>query len=182
VTAAELKRLELLHELVPASNAIAYLVNLGIGTWPIQDMESEARRLGVKLAVLTASSDRDLAAAFATTKQEGVGALVVGSDPFFFMRRNQLVALSEGHNLPAIYFFRDFVAAGGLMSYGTRLAEGWHQIGVYTGKILRGANPADLPIVQQSEKIELVINLKTARALGLDVPLSMLMRVDEVIE
>jgi putative ABC transport system substrate-binding protein len=182
VTAAELKRLELLHELVPASNAVAYLVNPGIGTWPIQDMESEARRLGVKLAVLTASSDRDLAAAFATINQEGVGALVVGSDPFFFMRRNQLVALSERHRVPTMYYFRDFVAAGGLISYGTRLAEGWHQIGVYTAKILKGAKPADLPFVQQSEKIELVINLKAAKVLGLDVPLSLLTRADELIE
>ena len=182
VTAAELKRLELLHELVPTSNAIAYLVNPGIPTWPIQDMESEARRLGVKLAVLTASSDRDLAAAFATINQEGVGALVVGSDPFFFMRRNQLVALSKRHRVPTMYYFRDFVAAGGLISYGTRLAEGWHQIGVYTAKILKGTKPADLPFVQQSEKIELVINLKAAKVLGLDVPLSLLTRADELIE
>jgi putative ABC transport system substrate-binding protein len=182
VTAAEPKRLELLRELVPAANAIAYLVNPGILRWPIQDMESEARRLGAKLAILMASSDSELAAAFTTITQERVGALVVGSDPFFFMRRDQLVALSERHRVPTMYFFHDFVMAGGLISYGTRLAEGWHQIGVYTGKILKGANPADLPFAQQSEKIELVINLKTAKALGLNVPLSLLTRADELIE
>jgi putative ABC transport system substrate-binding protein len=123
-----------------------------------------------------------LAAAFATISQDRIGALLVGADPFFFMRRDQVVVLSERHVVPTMYFFREFVTLGGLISYGTRLTDGQHQIGVYASKILRGASPADLPIAQQSEKLELVINLKTAKALNLTVPQSILVRADEVIE
>jgi putative ABC transport system substrate-binding protein len=184
VVAAEQKRLELLHELMPAAKTIAYLVNPAGPNAEKQtrDAVSEEQALGVKLSILRASSDRDFAAAFATIVQDRIGALVVGADPFFFMQRDQLVALSIRHAVPAMYFFREFAAAGGLISYGTRLVDGYHQLGVYTGKVLKGAKPADLPIAQQSEKIELVINLKTAKALGFTVPLSLLTRADELIE
>ncbi|SED13694.1 putative ABC transport system substrate-binding protein [Rhizobiales bacterium GAS191] len=182
VTETEPKRLELLRELVPDAIAIAYLVNPALASWPTQDMEAVAHKLGSKLMVLGASSDGDLAAAFASMSQEQVSGLVLGSDPFFFMRRAQLVALSTRHALPTIYFFREFAALGGLISYGTRLFDGVHQVGAYAAKILKGTKPADLPITQQSEKIELVINLKTAKSLGLTVPQSLLARADEVIE
>jgi putative ABC transport system substrate-binding protein len=184
VSAAEQKRLELLHELVPAAKTIAYLVN---PTAPnaetqAQEIASEGRGFGVNVSVLRASSDDDITAAFGTIAQERVGALLVGNDAFFFMKRHQLVVLSARYTVPAMYFFRDFVTAGGLIGYGTRLSDAYHQIGVYTAQILKGANPADMPIVQQSEKIELIINLKTAKVLGLDVPLSLLTRADELIE
>ncbi|SEC08777.1 putative ABC transport system substrate-binding protein [Rhizobiales bacterium GAS188] len=182
VVEAEQKRLELLRELVPAATAIAYLVNPTMSGSPIQDMEAQARRLGAKFVVRSASSDDDLAAAFATMTGERVGGLVLGADPFFFMRRTQLVALSARHAVPTMYFFREFATVGGLISYGSRLADGVHQIGVYTARILKGAKPADLPIAQQSEKIELVINIRTAKSLGLAVPQSILARADEVIE
>ena len=184
VVAAEQKRLELLHELVPSAKTIAYLVNPAgpNAKRQVQDAASQERALGVKLSVLRASSDGDFAAAFASIIQARIGALVIGADPFFFMQRDQLVALSMRNALPTMYFFREFAAAGGLISYGTKLVDGYHQLGVYTGKVLKGAKPADLPITQQSEKIELIINLKTAKALGLDIPLSLLTRADELIE
>jgi putative ABC transport system substrate-binding protein len=184
VVEAEQKRLELLRELVPNTNTIAYLANLSSpnAERQVRDIESEARGLGLKLSVLKVSSESDFEGAFTTIAQEQMGALLVGNDPFYFTERDQLVALSVRHAVPTMYFFREFAVAGGLISYGTRLAVGYHQVGVYTGKILRGAKPANLPIVQQSEKIELVINLKTAKALGLAVPVSLLTRADEVIE
>jgi putative ABC transport system substrate-binding protein len=184
VTAAEQKRLELLHELVPASKTVAYLVNPTAPNAETQAQEilSEGRGLGMKVYVLRASSDSDFTAAFGTIPQERIAALLVGNDAFFFMKREQLVTLSARFAIPTMYFFREFVTAGGLISYGTRLTEAYHQIGVYTARILKGANPADMPITQQSEKIELVINLKTAKALGLEVPLSLLTRADELIE
>ncbi len=184
VGASEAKRLELLHELMPGADTIAYLENptfLG-SEGETQKIGAEARTLGVKLFVLKASNDGDFAAAFATISQERIGALLVGADPFFFMQRDQLVALSARNSVPTMYFFREFVTAGGLISYGTRLAEGYRQIGVYTGKILKGTKPADLPIAQQSEKIELIINLRTAKALGLTIPPLLFARADEVIE
>src|SRR6266568_1064952 len=184
VVASEQKRLELLHELLPSAKTIAYLVNPAgpNAKRQIQDVLSQEHALGVKLSIVHASSDADFAAAFASITQDRIGALLVGADPFFFIRRNQLVALSLSHAVPTMYFFREFATAGGLISYGTRLADGYHQLGVYTGKVLKGAKPADMPITQQSEKIELVINLKAAKALGLDVPLSLLTRADELIE
>jgi len=184
VVAAEQKRLELLHELVPTTKTIAYLMNpAGANAQrQVQDAVSQEHALGVKLSVLRASSERDFAAAFASIVQDRIGALVIGADPFFFVHRDELVALSMRHAVPTMYFFREFATAGGLISYGTRLIDGYHQLGVYTGKVLRGAKPADMPITQQSEKIELLINLKTAKALGLDVPLSLLTRADELIE
>jgi len=142
----------------------------------------EEQALGVKFSILQATTERDFAGAFALIAQDRIGALAVGADPFFFMEREQLVALAARHAVPTMYFFREFVAAGGLISYGTRLIEGYRQIGGYAAKMLKGAKPGDLPITQQSEKIELVINLKAAKALGLEVPLSLLTRADELIE
>jgi putative ABC transport system substrate-binding protein len=184
VVAAEQKRLELLHELVPTATTIAYLANPANPNTKrqVQDAVSQEHALGVRLSVLEASSEGDFAATFASISQDRIGALVIGADPFFFVQRDQLVALSMRHAVPTMYFFREFSVGGGLISYGTRLAAGYHQLGVYTGKILKGTKPADLPIIQQSEKIELVINLKTAKALGLEVPLSLLTRADELIE
>jgi putative ABC transport system substrate-binding protein len=184
VVAAEQKRLELLRELVPTAKTIAYLVNPAgpNGERQSQDAVAQEHALGVKLSVLRASSEGDFAAAFASIVQDRIGALVIGADPFFFMHRDQLVALSMRHSVPTMYFFREFVTAGGLISYGTKLIDGYRQLGVYTSKVLKGAKPADLPIAQQSEKIELIINLKTAKALGLDLPLSLLTRADELIE
>jgi putative tryptophan/tyrosine transport system substrate-binding protein len=184
VVATEQKRLELLHELVPSAKTIAYLVNPAgpNGKRQIEDAVSQEHALGVKLAILQASSEGEFAAAFASIAQDRIGALVIGADPFFFVQRDELVALSMRHAVSTMYFFREFVTAGGLISYGTKLVDGYHQLGVYAGKVLKGAKPADLPITQQSEKIELVINLKTAKALGLEVPLSLLTRADELIE
>ena len=134
------------------------------------------------LTVVRASSDGSVAAAFAALSQQQIGALQVGTDSFFYMQRDQLVALAKRHAMPTMYFFREFVAAGGLISFGTMLSEGFRLLGVYTGRILRGASPSDLPIAQLSEKIELVVNLKTAKTLSLTIPPSILARADEVIE
>jgi len=183
VVESDAKRLELLHELMPGQARIAYLENPNATNAErnAQVLEAASRTLGVKLAVLRASSERDLDPAFATISQARMPALLLANDPLFFMERDRLVALAARHALPTMYFFREFVAAGGLMSYGTSLADGYRQVCVYTAKILRGARPADLPIAQQT-KIELVINLKTAKALGLTVPASLLARADEIIE
>jgi putative ABC transport system substrate-binding protein len=182
-TALEGKRLELLHDLVPNVTVLALLVNpIFPGTDSIiNDMQVAARTRGVKLDVLNASSERDFDTAIATVVQLRAGALIVASDPFFISRRDQLVALVAHHTVPAIYQFREFAAAGGLMSYGTNLADGYRQVGIYVGRILKGEKPADLPVVQPT-KFELVINLKTAKTLGLTVPDKLLVAADEVIE
>jgi putative tryptophan/tyrosine transport system substrate-binding protein len=177
------KRLELLHELVPTATNIALLVN---PTNPDAENQSRAANaaagtFGLQLHVLHASTERDFDTVFATLVRLGLGALVIGADPFLISRREQIGALALRHAVPAIYQFREFTVAGGLMSYGGSLTDSFRLAGIYSGRILKGEQPADLP-VQQSTKAELIINLKTAKAFGLTVPLALLARANEVIE
>jgi ABC-type uncharacterized transport system substrate-binding protein len=177
------KRLEPLRELLPSTTTIALLANPNnpnvVADAP--ETEAAANALGRRLAVLRATTERDLEAAFTTMVTRQVGALVVMPDPFFFDRREQLIALAVRYTVPTIYPWREFAVDGGLMSYGTRIPDAYRQIGIYTGKILKGAKPADLPVMQ-AVKIELVINLKTAKTLSLTFPITLLGRADEVIE
>ena len=177
------KRLELLSELVPQVGVIALLVNPNNSNTErtTRDMQEAARARGVQLHILIAGTESEIDAAFATLAQLHAGGLVIGGDPFFANRREQLVTLAATHGVPAIYQSREFVEAGGLISYGLNFIAAFRLVGVYAGKILKGAKPADLP-VQQPTTFELVVNLKTAKALGLDIPSSVLARVDEVIE
>jgi putative ABC transport system substrate-binding protein len=177
------KRLELLSDLVPGARVVALLVNpKGPNAERIiREVQEGAGAKGVQLAILRAGTDSEIDAAFATLVQQHLGALVVGNDPFFNSRREQLVTLASRHSVPASYEFRESAAAGGLISYGSNPATMSRQIGVYAGRILKGEKPAELPI-QRPTKFELVVNLKTARALGLTVPPSILSRADEVIE
>jgi putative ABC transport system substrate-binding protein len=177
------KRLELLHELVPTATVIAALINPtnALSETLLRELQTAARILGLELHVMHASAERDFDAVFRSLIQFRAGALVIGPDAFFFSQSKQLAALAARHAMPTISQYREFVAAGGLASYGTSLAEMHRLAGVYTGRILNGDKPADLP-VQQSVKVELVINLKTAKALGLNVPPTVLALADEVIE
>jgi putative ABC transport system substrate-binding protein len=176
------KQLEMLHEAVPNAGVIGFLDDPGPGS-PIgvAQVQAAADALGLKLVVVNASADNDFEGAFVTLVQNRAGALLVGSNAFFNDRRHHLVALAAAHSIPAIYSYREIVAAGGLMSYGTSLAEGYRLAGAYTGRILKGEKPGDLP-VQLATKVELTINLKTAKALGITFPLTLLGRADEVIE
>jgi putative ABC transport system substrate-binding protein len=181
--ALEPKRLELLRELVPSAEVIGVLVdpNSPDTKLQLQDLPAAAQSIGQRIVLLKASDQAEIDAAFATIKQQRIGALVVTSSPAYLPLRTQIVALAARHAVPAIYFFRDFAAAGGLMSYGTSLIDAYRRAGVYTGRILKGERAADLP-VEQSTRVELVINLNTAKALGLTFPLTLLGRADEVIE
>jgi putative ABC transport system substrate-binding protein len=178
------KRLELLHELLPTATIIAALVN---PTSPslaepfTRTLKTAASTLGLQLHVLQASTEQDFDGVFAALAQLRAGALVIGPDTFFNARIEQLAALTLRHAVPAIYQYREFATAGGLMSYGTDETEYYHLVGVYAGRILKGEKPADLPVVQ-STKVELILNLKTAKALGITVPLPLIGRADEVIE
>jgi len=179
----EAKRLGLLHEMVPKVTTIAVLVNPDYSPAEnqVRNAQEAAAHLGVQLLVLRANVEGDFDAAFATLVQQRAGALLVCASPFFFNRHQQLVVLAARHAVPAIYEWREFAVAGGLMSYGTNLSEAYRQMGDYAGQILKGAKPADLPVVQ-STKFEFVINLSTAKALSIDVPPTLSARADEVIE
>ena len=182
-TTLEPKRLELLQEVSPNVAVIAMLLNPKSLDYEnqVRDVQAAARSIGQQIMILNASSEHDIETAFSTVVQHRVGAILIGSDPFFTDRRNQLVALAAHHGIAAIYQWREFAEAGGLMSYGTSLTDAYRSVGIYAGQILKGTKSADLP-VQQSTKVELVINLKTARALGLTIPLPLSGRADEVIE
>jgi putative tryptophan/tyrosine transport system substrate-binding protein len=177
------KRLEILRDLAPGADTVAALLN---PTRPnaqgrLREVQDAARAYGKRLVVLNAAADRDLDAAFTTLVREQAGALLVGSDPFFFSRRQRLVELAARYAVPAIYDWRDYPAIGGLASYGTSLAEAYRQVGLYVGRVLKGEKPSDLPVLQ-SVKFELVLNLKTARVLDLKIPPVLLAQADEVID
>jgi putative ABC transport system substrate-binding protein len=181
--AMEAKRLQLLRELVPNVTIVAILVNPNNpqADEQLPALQAAARTLGLQVQVFKASSPSEIDTAFANLVQQRAGAVVSAGDAFFLTRREQLVVLTARHALPTIFPFREFAAAGGLMSYGTSLADGYRQAGLYAGRILKGEKPAEMP-VQQAVKVELVINLQTAKTLGLTIPLPLLGRADEVIE
>ena len=178
------KRLELLHELVPTASVVALLVNPTNPTLArtlSSDLQTATRTLGLQLHILNASADRDFEAVFATFAQLRAGALVIANDPFLISRGEQLGALTLRHRVPAIFLYREFAAAGGLISYGTSTTDVYGIVGEYTGRILKGEKPADLPI-QRSTKVELIINLITAKMFGISFPITLLGRAEEVIE
>jgi len=178
------KRLGLLHELVPKAVRIAALINPSnapVADAALREIPEAARAIGLQIQVLNASTSREIEAAFATLVRDRADALFVAPDGFFISRRVQFATLAARHGIPAAYSTREEVAAGGLMSYGTDIADMWRQVGAYTGQILKGAKPADLPVLQAT-KFEFVINTQTARAIGLDIPPTLLARADEVVE
>jgi ABC-type uncharacterized transport system substrate-binding protein len=177
------KRLELVSEAVPTAVVLGLLVN---PTNPnaeadTRDLQAAAQALGRQLQVLTAGTDHELETAFATAVEQKVGALFINIDSFLFNRRQEIAALAARYHVPTIHPFREYVAAGGLMSYGASFVDAWHQSGIYVGRILRGAKPGDLPVLQPT-KFDLVINLKVAKALGLDIPSTVITRADELTE
>jgi putative ABC transport system substrate-binding protein len=180
-----LKRLQVLHDLIPTATVVGFLFNptnpAGASVMQRGNFQAAAASLGLQLHVLEASTERDFETAFARLQELPAGALMIGPDPYFTSRSEQLAGLALRHGMPASYQFREFAAAGGLMSYGGSISEGYRVAGAYAARILKGEKPADLP-VQQSTKVELVINLNTAKALGLTVPQSILFAADEVIE
>jgi len=177
------KRLELVSEVVPGATVLALLVNPNNPNAEpdTRDLQTAAQALGRRLVVLTASTDRELETAFATVVERKVGALFINIDSFLASRNQKIAALAAYHKIPTIHPFREYVAAGGLMSYGASFASAWRQSGVYVGRILKGAKPADLPVLQPT-KFDLLINLKAAKALGLQIPSALIARADEVIE
>jgi len=178
------KQVDLLHHLIPTATAVALLVNPANSVQAeaqIGLVESAARALGLRLHVVNASRESDFDKAFTTVVEKGCNALVAGADPFFFARREQLIAVAARYAIPAIYEFREYAVAGGLMSYGPSLREGYRQAGIYAARIIKGERPGDLPVILPT-KFELVINLKTAKALGITVPDTMQLLADEVIE
>ena len=177
------KRLEILRELVPYGDLIGALVNPNRPDAKAQsrDVQEAARALGQQVSVFNAGSEQDIDAVFAALGRQRITSLLIVADPFFTSRHAQLAALTARHNVPAIYATRDFADSGGLVSYGSRIPDGYRQAGIYVGQILKGSKPADLPVIQPT-KFELVLNLKTAKSLGLTVPPSLLARADEVIE
>jgi putative tryptophan/tyrosine transport system substrate-binding protein len=183
VVASEGKRLELLRELVPTAKRVAMLANprRENSERQMHELQAGARTLGLTLHVVEAAADDDLVPALAAARSQA-DAVIVAADPYFFARHDRIVGLAASHALPTMYFFREFVVAGGLISYGSNLAAAFREIGGYAGKVLRGENPREMPMVQQSDKLELVINLNTAKTLGLEIPPTLLARADEVIE
>jgi putative tryptophan/tyrosine transport system substrate-binding protein len=172
-----------LRELVPKADPIGALVNptFPVAATQLKEVQAAAASVGVRHIIANASAERDLEPAFALLVQQRSSAVMISADPFFNSRRDQIVALAARHAVPAIYEWREFAEAGGLMSYGTSVTDAYRLAGMYTGRVLKGEKPADLPVIQSS-KFEFVINLRTAKALGLDVPLGMSAAADEVIE
>jgi len=177
------KDIGLLHELIPGAKSVGFLINADNPNASPQtkDLQEAARLLRLELQPFRAKNERELQEAFDTVAERALGAMLVGADPYFGGNVNQIVRLAADHRIPTVYYRREFADAGGLMSYGSSTSEAWRQVGVYIARILKGAKPGDLPVMQ-STKFELVINLKTAKALGLEIPPQLLARADEVIE